>query len=374
MFIKWIISFEDSPIDSAAADIVSFVPVLYPAYQFVFNYNAKWSATSIWEHKESYTEYESKTFYVDKRGREHNYRGYDKDSAGNDVFFTPIVKQVPTTKTRTVIDKTQRTNGKTDGQKTSSLYALTGNSSFNKWLQSFDGSSSLPIASDSVEDFRIEEPCEDETSALNIAYEDLKNTVSQKCKGQVQGTRFTGFSVDDLHETHATEVTLLPVYRLTYRYNKKDYMVLFSGVSQNEVFFEERPIMQEYEQFISQSKAKIREDNSRITNNTCYILLIVCGILFVIIPLLFMLFTLRGKIRLLLLPIIIVASVAAFWGVKFYSDRIEKYKAEKTMHENQMKEYTQDIARKRNEIAAVIQNTSLSYEEKKEQVNQILSQ
>ncbi|MBP0972483.1 MAG: hypothetical protein J5851_01095, partial [Oscillospiraceae bacterium] len=68
MFIKWIISFEDSPIDSAAADIVSFVPVLYPAYQFIFKYNAKWSATSIWEHDESYTEYESKTFFVDKHG------------------------------------------------------------------------------------------------------------------------------------------------------------------------------------------------------------------------------------------------------------------------------------------------------------------
>ncbi|MBP0972980.1 MAG: hypothetical protein J5851_03630, partial [Oscillospiraceae bacterium] len=247
----------------------------------------------------------------------------------------------------------------------------------------FGVSTSLPFDPDSVENYRIEEPCEDETSVFNTAYDDLKKAVSQQCKGQVQGTRFTGFSVDDLHETHTTEVILLPVYRLTYRYNEKEYTVFFSGASRNETFFEERPIIQGYNQFVAENKNKCGRLNSDIIGNTVLMVLLAAGIAFILLPL-FILFSVQfisdlGKhishipeiIRLL---VVLAVSVGAVYGFIFLLNRNKKINAEKTIIENQMKEYTQDIAQKRNEIAAVIQNTSLSYEEKKEQVNQILSQ
>ena len=256
-FIDFVIDGENSPLDVAyKATIKDIKKEYYPVRCFDIEYSANWSATSIWEHKEEYTEYEPKTVYIDYYGKEHDKPGFDHFSNGSYIGTSNFGGQgkrpwkaqqtiKPVIKHKIVVDNVETTYGGIEKEKTFQpiiTYENKSKQDFANWIVNFSRGGHILSESVLLEKCDIKSLVETDEFAKSIAIENAKQIALKQCRAQIPGNRYEDFGMDDFETASQMIIYLYPVYYVCYTYNGIDYECWFSGNGSAGVFSYNKPI------------------------------------------------------------------------------------------------------------------------------------
>ena len=260
IFDKWIdflIRGNDVPVDIAYKSVIkSAKKEYYPVRCFNITCSAEWNAISIYEHRESYTEYQPKTVYYDMDGKEHDKPGadytditgkYSRPSISSDAVkrpWTPQQKYIPVTKYKTVIDSEEPTYGKA-GPITTFQPIITyaaANADFAKWVVSFSTKGHTRYDQTLIEYTDVKDLIETDAYAKKTAVSRAMDIISERCKTQVPGNRYKGLTITGFDYTSDMTIYLYPVYCITYTYNNKEYKCWLGGNGSSGFFYSGKPV------------------------------------------------------------------------------------------------------------------------------------
>lgn len=246
-FLDFIIKGDTTPIDVACeSTIVQITKQYYPVRCFYVTYSADWEATSIWEHKEDYTEYKTETVYIDFRGKEHdnNSRDYEvRNGQSTWHYRRPMQKNIPVKKTRTVVDRTERTYGEISDERFFQPAYIPSDSSqtkFAKWIGAQVAPRKYVIG-------QVEEECQiqglygSDDYAKQFVTSHVKDRAYTLCKRQVPGSRYEDFSISNFHAEYKMDIVLIPIFYITYSYNGEIFECWRSGTSEEKWYSHNKP-------------------------------------------------------------------------------------------------------------------------------------
>ena len=278
-FLDFIIDNDNAPVDVAyTAKIISVNKVYFPIRCFDIEYSADWSATSIWEHKEEYTEYEPKTVYIDYYGKEHKSPGFDKFHNGTHIGTTTIAssgtrpfkaqqKMVPITKHKTVIDNIEQTYGSI-GIERAYEPIITYNDDSEKGLCDWILGSAIggkPVQSQPtlMHGCEIKPLIYSDEHACDIAMSNVSTLATSQCRREVPGDRYTDLSVYNLDTTYNMEIILISVYHIEYEHEGQKYECFTSGSKSSTYFYNTMPEEDNIKNENEAQKEKVRNQKSR---------------------------------------------------------------------------------------------------------------
>lgn len=251
-FLDYVIEGENTPIDIACNAVITTIKkALYPVRCFDVTYSAHWSATSFWEHKEPYTEYESKTIYIDHYGKEHSSPGFDmfhngqvigsSSSAGKDKRpWRPQQKTIPITKYKTVIDNVEQTQGSIEDQSFQPIitYENPAEASLAQWVVGFPIKGNTINSTDKLLENSVIMPLfETDGFAQKTAESKVQDIACAQCEGEVPGDRYRDLSVSNFNTRCSMEIVLLPVFHIQYEYQGQQFECWRSGISNGNFFY-----------------------------------------------------------------------------------------------------------------------------------------
>lgn len=251
-FLFWTYEKRELPIDiQKTANLLEVTSFYVPMRKFYnIKYKADWEATSIWERTEQYTENESKVYYIDEIGGKH------RTSSGASLYrnrkdFVPQAVSViePVIKYRKVIDKTQTTSGTVE-QEGPIQYVINfdnTNNELNSWIESI-GKYSLSKCIEYVENNNdnVLEPQYNAADDFRETKYSLQQKIEPLCKKQVPGNRYTNFRITNFDCTYDSDIILVPIYKVKYTYQNKEYAYLVAGNNLNDTFSINHPVDNEY--------------------------------------------------------------------------------------------------------------------------------
>lgn len=270
-FLFWTYEKRELPIDiQKTANLLEITSFYIPMRKF-YNIKGKadWEATSIWERTEQYTENESKVYYIDDIGRKHRTSSGASLHSDKKNFVPQAVSVMePVTKYRKVIDKTQTTSGtvEQEGQVQYVVNFDGTNNELNSWIESI-GKYSLSKCIEYVEnDYdNVLEPqfnAEDDFRATKYS---LQQNAEPLCKKQVPGNRYTNFRITNFDCTYDSDIILIPIYKVKYTYQNKEYAYLVAGNNLNDTFSINHPVDNEYLMHETQLTNNINQKSKSIS-------------------------------------------------------------------------------------------------------------
>ena len=377
-FLDWIIQGNDTPLDVAyGAAIMRITKHFYPIRCFDITYSVDWTATSFWEHEEEYTEYESKTVYFDREGKEHKEPGFDYtdaqgrptvsiDSKGTRHPYRVQPKMVPVTKTRTIVDNVEQTQGGLDSE-TSFQRIITYDDAtgedFAQWIVDFSLESQTKSTDDLFADSVVMPLVQTEAFAWNEAKSKVADIARGQCENQIPGNRYEDFQLFNFATRYDMQIVLMPFYEISYRYQNQDYVCWLSGIAEDDFVYCDKP-----------EDDKIKQENHRAQDEIAQHKkerLKFGLIAFLAIPAVFIFFGLTFLIVNWIVGLLILLASGAL-EVLYY----RKF----STHHQQVKELEQkhgsvlaQLAERRRAVAAIVRNTRLSDDEKRTSVQKILN-
>lgn len=246
-FLDFIIKGDSTPIDVACeSTIVQITKQYYPVRCFYVTYSADWDATSIWEHKEEYTEYQKKIVYIDYRGQERSSSGWDyevRNGKSTQHYRKPMEKTIPVKKTKTVVDNVEETYGGISDERfflPVFIPSDTSQNEFAKWIAKQVTPSKYGIGQ-IAEECQVQELQGAEDYAKKIAASHAQDRAYSQCKGQVPGSRYEDFSVSNFQAKYKMDIVLVPVYYITYSYKGASFECWRGGTSEETWYSHSKP-------------------------------------------------------------------------------------------------------------------------------------
>lgn len=356
-FLDWAIIGENTPIDIACnASINSIKKQFFPIRIVEADYEANWTAKSIWEHNEEYTEYVSRTYSRNKiDGRD--VPGRITTNPGQWYFYQ---KQVPVKKEKTIIDNVELTGGSIDGWYSQKVITHSeGNADFINWLDEITIDNLTDETDLLVKDVEVKALIESDDYAIEQVKSKVYNKALQECKNEIPGNRHEDFKITDIDTNYKITIVLLPVFEVTYEYNGNQYKSWFSGVDAESVFYEEKPEDADLATKNDQLRGELKINKKERLKK---------GIIsFGVIP-----FAVLFLFGLNLIFGIIALAAAIFLEIKFIKDFKAKHESVKIC-ENNLSVHLSSLDEKRKEIAEIVKNDALTAKEQKEKIKSVLS-
>ncbi len=364
---------ESAPLDvTHKATILEIKRRLYPVRCFDVVFTAQWEARSIWEHTETYTEYQPKIVYIDWNGREHDEPGADyTDYTGkytrvrmqSDAIkrpWRPMEKTVPVKKKRTMIDRVEDTFGQVPPSRSFQpiITYQKPEESFAKWIGRLVQEGQYEkYRPELVDGCDVDDLIESHAFAKKIAVSNAEDVALHKCRAQIPGNRY-----EDLHYSVdirdcPMEIVLLPYYRIRYEYQGQEYACWLGGKAGSGFFYYKRPVDEnlaaEKEQATEELRARKKER------------LVLGALICIVAPFIsvVLMFTI-GRFAFALFVIAEAVLIYKFVGVH---DTIKAGRQALENRQSRLKE-------KRAAIAAIVRDPSTSEEEKRQRVQTILNQ
>lgn len=365
-FLENIIKGDDVPVNIALeSQITQINSFFYPIRHFHATYSADWRATSIWEHKEPYVVYDSKTVYIDREGREHSRPGADYTdrsgrypaSGSNAVKhpWTPQQKIVQRTKYKTVVDRTELTNGYIDKEQyigSVAYYEDDVAQGFKDWIHSFQVENQyLDYADELVKDKKIMHLLGTNEDALSKVKQNIWDIAVSQCKNQIPGDRYCDFDMQASLDGAHMDVILLPVFNIVYQYNKKKYECWCSGIRKDDFLFLEKPIDEELSFERNQLLNEIKEKKNKR---------LILGIALVVVPIIGLGISLVN-LSLIIFAVFIVIEIVLVKLFQQMNQMIQQ--KEKNIEERQNSLETQ-----KQNVIKILKREDLSPEEKREYI------
>lgn len=383
LFLDWIILGDNTPLDVAyKAKINGSKKVYYPIRRFTIKYDAEWSATSIWEHKEEYTEYQSKTVYIDYYGKEHDKAGFDDFYKGSRIGtssyggknkrpWTPQQKMVPIKKHKTVIDKIEQTYGQIENQQSSHSIITYGNmeeSKLSEWIVGMGINNYIDSDMKLIENCEVKSLVESDDSALSRAISRVRSEASTRCKHQIPGNRYENFGIDNLYYDYAMKIILLPVYEVSYECYGQDFKCWISGVSEKDIFYSSKPIDENIAKEYKRLDEKIKKSKKNdFLNGILSLGIIPVFLVFGFLTLFATFLVGSGFIRTL-----IVVGIAIKFGIEFFK-RFKNSRQETKELTGLKTNYKSELEETRKQILDIVRNNTIDEKEKEKQIKEILN-
>lgn len=377
LFLGFVIQGDNSPLDVAQeAKITAVKKLFYPIRCFEVSYTARWSATSVWEHKEKYTVSETKTIYIDRDGGEHDHSGYDYTdrqgrwvpSISSDAIkrpWTPQQKVVQVPKSRMVIDHMERTQGDIGENCTFQpiITYLKSDQSFAKWVGGFLKEGDYKAYQESqVEGSEIQDLIETDDFARKQARSNAADLARSACRREVPGDRYEEFDYEVYFSSDCPmEVVLIPIYHITYEYQGEEYKCWLGGKAGSNFFYVTKPQDKELANEKEQMDASVSAQKKlRLQSGAVAFLLPPVGLLI-------------GLLYLIVKPmvgmLIIAASVAV--GIVFGQRFLTAHRSVREQKQT-MEDRSAALREKRMKVAEIAQNTAMSEEEKRQAIQEVL--
>ena len=413
-FMNWIVSLDDAPIDAVLSTIVSVERLYLPIMSFKFLYTAKYQALCIWEHEETYEEQTFETVYVDDSGQEHRVKS---------VGYEAVVKPKTVTKQRTVQDHSEFVEREISGVDTE---VVSFHNQLKKWIEYrvYTNNESTVFSQSNVQTVPIMEIKEyQEERYMDEAKDRLSEIILEKCHSDCSliGKKRNGLTVKEKNYKVDSKWILYALYKITYMYNNQEYTVFlkkdweylfFSGLSENEINSEQLSqfvdrfnikkrlnnlrnptnAMAEYEEKTRnkynmkfckvnrpvdnaitakqrQNRSIMTETNIETANKGCLLALA--------IPLTVILVKIIVSLGIGMrsIPVVLLGIVVGYLGYRYSNKLIERLNSTQANRKNAVQsfnEFNTQLGDTRNRIKEVLKSDSLNYEEKKEQINQII--
>lgn len=362
-FLDWVIIGDNTPIDIAyKANITKVEKVLYPVRNVRCNYTASWSAFSIWEKEEEYTEdvLYIKYHYTNDTSGNPRYSTMKAEEYYKNPNYGPAVDKFykKEKKKRTVIADQHDTDGEIAESYTAKVVKTeNGISGFDEWLDSL---CTVETAGDAVPDGRKMPLLESDKYAEEQVMPAIAKKAEKECKDEVPGTKYNSFSVDDLETKFTITAIYCPVYIVTYEYEGKEYLVYMSGAIQDSCHSDEKPIDSD----LAEKKKELDEELEALKSTRLKYGLLGFGLP----PVLFLIAALLQIQALYVVTIIAMIAIAVFFiGFKFIPQH-KKVKEQDAVINTRLG----NLDAKKKEIIAIIKNDALSAEQQKEQVKSLV--
>ena len=377
-FLDWIIEGDETPLDVAStAKITKISKNYYPVRYFSSVSYAAWAATSIWEHKESYTEYKTKTVYIDREGKEHNSPGADytdrtgkyfRASISSDAYkhpWTPQQKTVPITKYKVVVDNVEETWGELKNEASfHPIITLPADApiGLHQWILSISIDGETPCIDNLIADCEIQPLLESDEFAQSIATREAQDYCTNQCRKQIPGTRYEDFGLTDFSVNHNMRVVLYPCYVVTYEHNGKTYQLWCSGNASQQLFSCSKPVdntlhkQAEHLEHVLQDKKKERLKTGAIA--------------LIALPILFFGFV-YSILSFFMGAVLTIGGIA--YGVIFGRKFLAVHKDVQVLQSAKQNRVA-DLQSKRKAIADIVKNPNMTEEVKRQAIQNILNQ
>lgn len=241
---------ERAPLDVCyKTNIIRIDREFYPYAVYGLVCRADWSATSYWEHTETYQEPRTETVYIDYMGREHKDPGRDfevKDSEIIDHYREPKYKTVYNTKKKTVIDDVQDTYGSIDTTRIRKVVwtgPVENQAIMMTWVNRFNESQFHPVSANGLPGIEIPEVMS-AAQAQQVARDQAADALASIARKQVPGNRYENFSISSFNVISENRTTCyLSTYHVYYEYEGKQYdCILTGGNNTSDVVINDRPV------------------------------------------------------------------------------------------------------------------------------------
>lgn len=367
---------KNAPLDVAyKAANIKMQKEYYPVRCFDVTYGAQWRATSIWEHEETYTVYESKTVYVDLDGGEHSYAGYDhvvngvkygtSSYGGKDSRpWTPVVKNIPKEKSKTVIDREEETYGRIGPYSTFQpvITFQKADESFAKWLLGFLKKEELVgYKPELLKDCIVKDLIETDEFAEKTALDQTDDIAARNCEAEIPGTRYRDLQCKVNILDSDMDIALIPFYRISYEYQGEKYECCLCGKKGGNFFYWKRP----EDESLAASKKQMEDELAARKKDRMKML----GYMAAAVPIDILLTIILGShsfIMILVVPFaLVVVEAVLFLKLRNIHLTVNSINQAIENHEAWLQE-------KRKAVAAVVLNSSLTDDKKKAAVQNIL--
>lgn len=375
-FLDFVIDGENTPLDVACNSIITEIKkYFYPVRCFNMYYSAEWRATSIWEHKEAYTEYQNKTVYIDYYGKEHNQPGFDYYYNGQVIGSSSTggkgkkpwrvqQKTIPITKYKTVVDNIEETNGYIENQRSYQpiiTYEKSADSKFYQWIVDLINKESYTDSTDEIlSGCEIVPLVNTDNFAKQTAESNVQDIAINKCRRSVPGSRYENLKVNIFDLDSSMEIVLLPVYKVKYVYQSKEYECWHGGIRNSNFFYYSKP-----------QDAQLTEENERYSKeikDKKSLRLKLCALAFLAVPVAlffgFILRIARSPFGDFLFVSSIICEIVLLPMLYVIHNEIQNKKQALDNRLNQLLD-------KRKSIANIVKNTDIDEEQKKILIQQI---
>lgn len=363
-FLDWVILGDNTPIDIAyKAEITSVTKTFYPIRMVSSEYKAEWSALSIWEREEEYKELVPMVRYMNGNigPVEDTQERFKKVPKHNGIRIIERYNET-VTKKRTVIDKKERTSGRISGNYCSKV-TLTedNNEQMVNWLNSISLETSVDFSESAVMGAKLKPLTESDEYAHDYLAPSIKKQAISECKKEIPGTRYEEFSLEHMSDKYCVDIYYIPVYEITYKYGDKEYNVFMSGSVKDSAFAVEKPI----DTNLEEKKKKLDSELEALKSERLKYGLI--GFLGPIVTyILTAFFRFDDGVYYIIFALLVAAG--AFVVVKKFLPLNKKVKEQN----NIISVYLGNLDDKKKTILAIVNNDSLSAEEQKEQIKQVV--
>ena len=362
---------EKAPLDvSYRARLIKIVKEYYPIAVFSVTCEAVWQATSYWEHVEEYQVAREETVYIDYQGKEHKSSGRDVEVRNGrtiDHFRKPMTRTVYDTKRRTVIDNVQQTYGVVDPICFSERIWTGKGQSLINWIDRFDDSQLMKVKQDYFNDFQLIHEKISADSAKAQAENMGQNDISVVASRDVPGNRYENLSVRSNILDVSRKTYFLGVYHIFYEYEGKEYDCLMSGGNSiDDAVLGEHLVDNSIKERLEKIQSEIKENRKK--KNWFLFGMIAISILIFFFALLAMSLSIVGEgVGVSLFFLLILGGGLAFCIYEFILAIRRRNKATA-----EMETLNADNANLKQKIYDLIQNDSISEEEKKKTIAQWL--
>lgn len=376
-FLEFLVEGDNTPIDVACEfSNMKVQKVLYPIRCFKINYTADWSATSIYEHKESYTEYETKTVYYDRYGKEHDKPGFDytdrsgkwsksaMDSESVKRPWQPQQKMVPVTKHKMVIDGTEQTYGNIGDNYTfqpTFTYDESTSEKFVEWVLKFPMENLyIDCKEADVKDCEVEDLVNDDLFAWQIAEKQMKRLAGKIASAEVPGDRYEGLTVGNYETEHEVDVVLIPVFHITYDYKGQAFECWMCGFNDSNVHYENKPKDNSIKNEIERLEKEIKDGWKNI--------FLWGAISFLAIPFGFLIVFAMFIMNFFNIIWFFVLGYVEVKCIKKFKEYLNGRKELQNTKDN----YINNVKEKRKSIANIVKREDISEEEKRKEIDKVL--
>ncbi|MBQ8975775.1 MAG: hypothetical protein IJ072_08670 [Oscillospiraceae bacterium] len=364
---------ENAPLDvSYRARLIRIDKEYYPIAVFSVTCEAEWQATSYWEHVEEYQVAREETVYIDYRGEEHKDSGRDFDVRNGHTYYhyrKPMSRTVYDTKKRTVTDSIQQTSGFTGPTRFSERVWTGEGQSLANWIDHFDNLQFMEVDQNYFKDYKLIPERINAASAKSKAEKMGRNDISAAASHDVPGDRYENLTVSARILDISRRSFFLGVYHIFYEYEGKEYNCLMSGgKSINDVILGDHPI----DNSIKERQEKIQSDiknNSFLSGKTLFLLGSIIFSIWTLVTIvnfvnsvsfIFATGQSAGTAAISFIWLLIIGCGDAFCIYKYRLMKRRKCKAE-----SEKKILNEGNANIKQKIYDIIQNDSISEDEKK---------
>ncbi len=175
---------------------------------------------------------------------------------------------VPVTKYKKVIDRAERTEGTINKTAPSCYINDQANTSeaLRNWTVNIAKQNSNKDHSEQINnDCLIVDLSGDNDSAFRTTKSTLLTAADSLCRKQIPGNRYSDFVITEFDCNYLVDINLIPLYKIKYTYNNKEYFYYANGTNMNDIYSENHPVDSEYSEINNKLTEEIKQLNSTIS-------------------------------------------------------------------------------------------------------------